>query len=120
MYKEYSGNSVSENALQSWKIDYTKNDDMSVVEQLTDNIALIDVILKDKEHLLEHLNELQEIVKNLKVFGAAAVCRHYEGSAYVPEVMNLMTPAEQQEVQSINNPVDFSDFMDDVPKPRHM
>ena len=117
MYKEYGG-SASENALRSWKIDPTKKDDIDVVEQLTNNIALVDVILKDREHLLEHLDELQEIVKNLKVFGAAALYRHYEG--YIPDVTNLMTPEEQQAVQSINNPVDFSNFMDDASKSRHM
>ena len=119
MIRDY-GLGDTENALKSWRLNYTQNDDISVIEQLTDNIALVEFVLKDKEHLMEHLEELTRIIRELKVFGAAAVYKSYEGSAMIPDVSHFLTEEEKEAVQEINHPSgNFIDFFDDDSNVRH-
>lgn len=75
MLKDY-GFSKSENAIMSMHLNYQEKDDISVIKQLAENIALIEVVLKDKEHLSENLDELTTRVHQSKIFGAAVLFMH--------------------------------------------
>ncbi len=128
LYKDYYGSSEAQSALLSWHVDYTKTDDFSVIEQLTENIALAEMVLRDKEHINENIDQLTEMINSLKVYGAAAINRRREERQNTstvrrfqsgPVINSYLTADELKEVESINkknqvNPPATAGYVDEM------
>ena len=114
LYKDYYGSSEAQSALLSWHVDYTKTDDFSVINQLTENIALAEMVLRDKEHINENLDQLIEMISSLKVYGAAAINKGFEERRITstvrrpqsgPAINSYLTADELKSVESINKKI---------------
>lgn len=128
LYKDYYGSSEAQSALLSWHVDYTETDDFSVINQLTENIALAEMVLRDKEHINENLDQLTEMINTLKVYGAAAINKRFEERKNTskvrrphlnPPINSYLTADELERVESINkksqvNPPSTTGYVDEM------
>ena len=119
LYKDYYGSSEAQSALLSWYVDYTKTDDFSVIEQLTENIALAEMVLRDKrlgalkfdvkinDDFLERY--VGDGILVATSFGSTAQNKSYGGSIVYNELSSLqitpIAPISSKVFRSISNSI---------------
>ena len=91
----------STNAFLSMRINYEKTEEQCIIEQLTENLALKEIILNDKEFLMENLEKLREKVRKLKIFGAAVILRECIGDPEMPDISYTLTFDELTEIMRL-------------------
>ena len=102
-YSDYHNESVSGAAFRVLYLghDYDNSGDpVRIIEDLTDKIRMIEIVLKDKKGILENLDALTSFVHNVKMYGVVNIISLYHKAGEdIPE--NLINVLSQEEKEDL-------------------